>query len=64
MANTNLQSQTLETILLLDARDSLAYQFTFDVTENKEIGDQFMVAVQHANRIGKAKDGSKQSKVV
>ena len=64
MANTNLQSQTLETILLLDARNSLAYQFTFDVSENKEIGNQFMLAVQNANRIGKSKDGLKQSKVV
>ena len=57
--NTNLQSEVLETVYLLDARDSLAYQFTFDVSSDKGIPDRFIQSVGHANLIGKSKDTKK-----
>ncbi len=54
-----IAGQTLQTFFLVDARDSIAYQFSFDVSKDAEIGNSFTIAVKNANRIGKAKDGSK-----
>eukprot|EP00551_Chaetoceros_affinis_P002357 CAMPEP_0203636360 /NCGR_PEP_ID=MMETSP0088-20131115/2914_1 /ASSEMBLY_ACC=CAM_ASM_001087 /TAXON_ID=426623 /ORGANISM="Chaetoceros affinis, Strain CCMP159" /LENGTH=241 /DNA_ID=CAMNT_0050490471 /DNA_START=62 /DNA_END=787 /DNA_ORIENTATION=- len=56
MANTNLQGDTLETVLLLDVRGSLAYQFTFDTTDDEDVSKRFVEAVGLANSIGKAND--------
>lgn len=47
MANSNITSDNLETILLLDAHKKLAYQFTFDISPegSKDLGDKFLTAV-------------------
>lgn len=55
MTNTNLQRRDLETILFVDARNTLAYQFTFDVTKNKESADMFLIAAKNIT------DGSKNN---
>lgn len=56
MPNTNKQSQALETVLLLDARNTLIYQFTFDVNKDKSLPERFIQAVCKANVIGKSND--------
>ncbi len=56
MPNTNLQGTSLETVLLLDVRGALAYQFTFDVSTDEEVTKRFVEAVDLANSIGKAND--------
>ena len=47
MANSNITSDSLETILLLDAHKKLAYQFTFDISleGSKDLADRFLTAV-------------------
>lgn len=61
--NTNLQGDGLETVLLLDARGDLAYQFTFEVNTDGDIAKRFIGAIEKANIVGKSRDKA-QSKVV
>jgi len=48
-----------ETILLLDAMGDLAYQFTFDVSQDKDVAVRFILAVQNINVTNKASDVGK-----
>jgi len=52
--NTNLQGEDYETVLLLDAMDALAYQFTFDISQDKDLPERFMLAVQNINVAAKS----------
>jgi len=49
MTNTNLQKQEFETVVLVDARNTLAHQFTFDVGRKKDSADEFLLAVENVN---------------
>lgn len=61
LPNTNDQNNALETVILLDARNKFVYQFTFDITLGKDVCNQFIQAVEHANAIGKANDSKQKS---
>ncbi len=57
--NSSLQGSELETILLLDDNDKLAFQFTFDLSRGKSLADDFMAAVLEANMAAKRIDTKK-----
>ncbi len=57
--NSSLQGCGLETILLLDDNDKLAFQFTFDLSRGKSLADDFMAAVVEANMAAKRMDAKK-----
>jgi len=57
--NTNMTGNDFETILLLDAMGDLAYQFTFDVSQDKDLAVRFILAVQNINVTNKASDVGK-----
>jgi len=57
--NTNSTGNNFETILLLDAMGDLAYQFTFDVSQDKDAAVRFIFAVQNINVVEKASDVGK-----
>lgn len=50
---TNLQGDGLDTILLLDARGKLAFQFTFDLSKGKRLAEDFMAVVVESNMADK-----------
>lgn len=52
------QGDNLVNILLLDARDKLAYQITLDTIHDAEVADRFVLAVENINSAEK-----KQQKV-
>jgi len=56
MPNTNLQAQTLETVLLLDSTGNLVFQLSFDTSLDKDIANRFLASVANANMIGKSND--------
>jgi hypothetical protein len=60
MPNTNLQSQNLVTVLLVDVRNVLAYQLTFDVSKDPSAAERFIQAVGYANAVGKSRDAGKK----
>ena len=57
MPNSNLQGESYETVLLLDSKKSLAYQFTFRMSEDKSVADRFIEAVGRANATEKKGKG-------
>mmetsp|Transcript_695 Transcript_695/g.957 ORF Transcript_695/g.957 Transcript_695/m.957 type:complete len:242 (-) Transcript_695:136-861(-) len=64
MANTNLQGEALQTVLLLDDLGHLAFQFTFDSGSNGDLADQFLQVVQDVNLAAKAQDKNRKNSVV
>lgn len=54
--NTNVTKDSMVTVLLLDARGVLAYQFTFDVSQDKNVANKFVLAVQNINTVHKQQD--------
>jgi hypothetical protein len=62
--NTNLQGVDYDTIILLDGMDNFAYQFTFDITRDKDSCDRFMLAVQNINFVTKSTEKSSPPKTV
>jgi len=54
--HTNLSSADHETVLLLDARGELAYQFTFDISQHKDLATRFICAVLNINAYDKTID--------
>lgn len=49
MANTNMQPIDLQTVLLVDARNDLILQCTFDCKRNFEIVDRFVRAIRQSH---------------
>ena len=60
--NTNLPSEALETVLLVDSMNALAYQLTFEVNLDKDIANNFIQAVGDANLNGKSKEKAIEAK--
>lgn len=57
--NSGLQGEGLETILLLDDNEKLAFQFTFDLSRGKSLADDFMAAVVESNMAAKMTEKKK-----
>lgn len=58
MANSNVTSDSLETILLLDAHRKLAYQFTFDISleGSKDLGERFQSVITNITQTSKIRE--------
>jgi len=49
--NTNLPKEEIETILLLDDKEKLQYQFTFDVSQDRELATNCILAIRDMHDI-------------
>jgi len=49
--STNLAKEAYETVLLLDSKKKLECQFTFDVSKDKELANNFILATQDMREI-------------
>jgi len=55
--NTNKAKAEFETVLLLDAKKKLECQFTFDVSEDKELANNFIIATHNMHDISNESKG-------